>query len=104
MAGHPDNGGHPVVRQGALRPRRNDQASFYGSHQGLRPPRAAPTGPTHDRKVLGMSVTRKILASRGPSTHDGRGTEARSYPTGPHAGPKHASTTLWPPPSRSPAA
>ena len=31
---------------------------------------AAPTGRTHDRKRLRLLITHKVLAGRGPSTHD----------------------------------
>jgi hypothetical protein len=46
-----------------------DQASIHGTHQGLRPC-AAPPGRTHDRNWPSMQIREKLLASRGPSTHD----------------------------------
>src|SRR5215813_11626489 len=57
---------------GQMRPRGLDWASIHGSHQGLRPP-AATTGRTHDCKRPSAADTRKALAGRGPSTHEGMG-------------------------------
>jgi hypothetical protein len=47
----------------------SNQTSIDGTHQGLRSC-AAPPGRTHDRNWPSMQTREKILASRGPSTHD----------------------------------
>jgi len=60
---------------GHLRPRRNDQASIHGSHHGQRPNVPRFKGRTHDRKCPSFLARQKILANRGPSTHDVGDTE-----------------------------
>ena len=67
--GQPTDRGIPVTGHGATRPRGLDQTSIHATPQGLRP-RAAPPGRTHDRNWSSMQTRGKILASRGPSTHD----------------------------------
>ena len=61
--------GHLSRVMGQRDPRGLDQTSIHGTHQGLRFC-AAPPGRTHDCNWSSMQTREKILASRGPSTHD----------------------------------
>ena len=55
------------------------KASIHGTHQGRRPP-AAITGRTYDCKRPSLADTRKVLASRGPSTHHPWGSSGAAGP------------------------
>lgn len=50
-------------------PRKSDEASICGTHQGQRSTSDRIKGRTHDRKRLNASCD-KTLADRGPSTHE----------------------------------
>src|ERR1700722_17576788 len=71
-----------LTASAGFRSRPTDKASICGSHQGQRSCEIAPKGRTYDckRPVL---LTKKNLASWGPSTHEaacGRLSHARNSP------------------------
>jgi hypothetical protein len=63
-----------LTASAGFRSRPTDKASICGNHQGQRSCEIAPKGRTHDckRPVL---LTKKALASRGPSTHEAAALE-----------------------------
>src|ERR1700704_4332480 len=63
-----------LTASAGLQSRPTDKASIRGIHQGQRSCEIAQKGRTHDSKRP-LLITKKTLASRGPSTH-----EAALYP------------------------
>src|SRR4030081_30437 len=59
--------------------RRNDWNSICALHQGPRS-MAASRGRIHDRSPIACRNTKKALAERGPSIHDGENEAGSSYP------------------------
>ena len=70
-----------LTASAGFRSRPTDKASICGNHQGQRSCEIAPKGRTHDckRPVL---LTKKALASWGPSTHEAASWYIRRYLVG----------------------
>src|SRR6476619_2169683 len=73
IVGQPTDRTRPATVIGASRPRDHDQDSIHGTHQGQRPRPRPKAGhmTASDRRFQNA----KTLACRGPSTHDGGGSE-----------------------------
>src|SRR3977135_3417019 len=65
-----------LTASAGLQSRPTDKASIRGIHQGQRSCEIAQKGRTHDCKRP-LLITKKTLASRGPSTHEAGSGEGR---------------------------